>query len=670
MIIIERTITIKNDQATLDSPIYLYRGDGDIVCLFTIKEMKKAATFGKIEANNPVSQASYGNVRIYKPDGSKCVFTEKSPIVDDKLQVTFSYENINDFTEVGIHKLQIHLYDDNDAHNESNDKNRFTLPPVDINVLLPVGDDNNQIDEAVVGYSLLNAVDEDVPTFDEEGNYNKTIWETGDIITQGKLNKIEDALYEISTADDNYVTNEVLAVEIDNIETALEDKANSVHNHTTANITGLSRVATTGNYNDLSNKPAIPNMNNYATRAELAGKAPNNHNHDSSYARVGHTHDYAPNTHTHSNYVTEEYVNKKFLTTVPSEYVSEGELDNILAAKTYATTEFVRAEIRNAGGFNSGGTDGGGLDLSNYATIQQLNGKSDKGHNHNDLYYTKAQIDNNYPTATDVNGIIDARLGDFVPPNMEDYAKIEYVNQEINKIELLPGPQGEPGLQGPQGEQGLQGPKGDEGPMGPKGEKGEQGQAFTYDMFTSEQLEALKGPKGDKGEQGPQGEQGIQGKDFTYDMFTEEQLKALIGPQGPQGIQGEQGIQGIQGEVGPQGPKGDKGDQGPAGADGTVSFDELTDAQRESLRGEQGPQGNRGSKGDRGERGIQGPVGPQGPQGEQGEPFTYKDLTEEQKADLQQGFITCSYNIKRIELVTSYPIDEEAGVLYIRIMED
>ena len=40
-IVIERTITIKNDKATLDNPIYLYTGDGDITFLFTIKEVKK-----------------------------------------------------------------------------------------------------------------------------------------------------------------------------------------------------------------------------------------------------------------------------------------------------------------------------------------------------------------------------------------------------------------------------------------------------------------------------------------------------------------------------------------------------------------------------------------------------------------------------------------------------
>lgn len=46
----------------------------------------------------------------------------------------------------------------------------------------------------------------------------------------------------------------------------------------------------------------------------------------------------------------------------------------------------------------------------------------------------------------------------------------------------------------------------------------------------------LKGSKGDTGAQGPKGEQG---KAFTYDMFTEEQLKALTGPKGEQGAPGK-----------------------------------------------------------------------------------------------------------------------------------
>lgn len=57
---------------------------------------------------------------------------------------------------------------------------------------------------------------------------------------------------------------------------------------------------------------------------------------------------------------------------------------------------------------------------------------------------------------------------------------------------------------------------------------------------------------------------------------------------------------------GPPGPAGPEGPQGPAGADGTVEFDELTPAQRESLRGPAGPAGADGSPGAQGTPGADG----------------------------------------------------------------
>lgn len=49
------------------------------------------------------------------------------------------------------------------------------------------------------------------------------------------------------------------------------------------------------------------------------------------------------------------------------------------------------------------------------------------------------------------------------------------------------------------------------------------------------------------GEQGPKGETGAKGDAFTYEDFTAEQLEALRGPQGIQGIQGEPGADGKDG---------------------------------------------------------------------------------------------------------------------------
>lgn len=95
-----------------------------------------------------------------------------------------------------------------------------------------------------------------------------------------------------------------------------------------------------------------------------------------------------------------------------------------------------------------------------------------------------------------------------------------------------PGPKGEPGkngIDGLNGEQGLQGIQGIQGPPGPPGAPGKDGKSFTYDMFTSEQLEALKGPRGEQGPPGPKGEP------FKYSDFTQDQLNALKGPKGDKG---------------------------------------------------------------------------------------------------------------------------------------
>ena len=328
-IIIERTITVKNDQATLDSPLYLYQGDGDIVFLFSIKETKKATTFGTISTKNEISTTdyfSYGEVRIYKPDRSKLEFTTKAEIIDDKLQATFERKHIDALNEVGIHKLQIHLYDSETT------ENRFTIPPVDLHVLFPIGYDTTLIDEAIVDYSLLDSRAEYIPTFDAEGNYNRTVWGTGDIITQDKLNKLEDALYEINAADNDFVTEDAL----DMIATG---KANVSHTHTSDEVRGFSYVATSGSYNDLYDKP---DLSDFATKNEVAGKADDDHEHR----------EYAPYIHEHTELANKSEIptrvgqlinDKGYITSVdiPTNYVTEKELsDYNYLTQSYAEGNF------------------------------------------------------------------------------------------------------------------------------------------------------------------------------------------------------------------------------------------------------------------------------------------------------------------------------------------
>jgi len=101
-------------------------------------------------------------------------------------------------------------------------------------------------------------------------------------------------------------------------------------------------------------------------------------------------------------------------------------------------------------------------------------------------------------------------------------ADIELGNQ-IDTIELTPGPQGPIGKTGGQGIQGLTGLTGVSGPTGKTGDQGIQG-------FTG--LTGVSGPTGKTGGQGIQGLTGLTG---------------VAGPTGKTGIQGIQGIAGIDG---------------------------------------------------------------------------------------------------------------------------
>lgn len=65
---------------------------------------------------------------------------------------------------------------------------------------------------------------------------------------------------------------------------------------------------------------------------------------------------------------------------------------------------------------------------------------------------------------------------------------------------------------------------------------------------------------------------------------------------------------------GPQGEQGIQGVQGPPGRDGVVTFENLSQAQRNSLKGD------RGEPGPRGLQGPPGPTGPTGPRGADGQP--------------------------------------------------
>ena len=82
----------------------------------------------------------------------------------------------------------------------------------------------------------------------------------------------------------------------------------------------------------------------------------------------------------------------------------------------------------------------------------------------------------------------------------------DFTPEQLKSLTGPKGDKGDIGLTGPQGETGPVGPQGETGPVGPQGETGAQGEQgiqgikgdpFTYDDFTSDEIENLKKPAND-----------------------------------------------------------------------------------------------------------------------------------------------------------------------------
>ena len=161
----------------------------------------------------------------------------------------------------------------------------------------------------------------------------------------------------------------------------------------------------------------------------------------------------------------------------------------------------------------------------------------------------------------------------YVDTAVQDLA--QQVNQDIQEIELTPGPQGPQGEPGPTGPQGPPGADGQAGATGPTGADGQDGVSPTIttetisggtrvtitDASGAHEFDVMNGQNGAPGEKGDPGEPGADGQDgqngqdgitptigengnwFLGDTDTGKPSRGEIGLTGPQGEPGKDGVQ-------------------------------------------------------------------------------------------------------------------------------
>ena len=211
MIFTESTIKISNNVSKMDSTIVLYRGDKNVEIRFTI--LQSPFKYSNTVATNVIesTNASYGQLVIKTPNDKPPIFSDVSATKEGTVLFTITKEMIDEIEEVGVYTFQIRLLDENK-------QSRVTIPPVEngIEIKEPIAieDDNttNVVGLAKANYAVATLSDVDTPTFDNNGKYNKTNWNDGDIITNTSLNKIEDGIYttnENVTATKKYVDDKV-----------------------------------------------------------------------------------------------------------------------------------------------------------------------------------------------------------------------------------------------------------------------------------------------------------------------------------------------------------------------------------------------------------------------------------------------------------------------------
>lgn len=191
MIYLERTITIANNNASIDEQIVLYKGDKNIEIKFILKN-------SPFKYKNNVTSAAYGQLIINR-ENADSVFSDVSETDNGKILFVITGDMIDEIHECGDYDFQIRLFNEDKT-------SRVTLMPIMAGISIR----ESICEEAAAGTTYVNNRRAVIPasndiedTFDSDGNYNITTWSNGDIITDTKLNKVENAIY---TINDNMTT--------------------------------------------------------------------------------------------------------------------------------------------------------------------------------------------------------------------------------------------------------------------------------------------------------------------------------------------------------------------------------------------------------------------------------------------------------------------------------
>lgn len=122
-------IKINNDTAEFNEKFYVYQNDRGIDLYIKISIPKLQIGSRSVSMLSELEEAK-ASVTILTPNG-KVLGRHDLEIIDDAVKFVIDKELTDDLDEVGIYKMQFHLFDGED--------NRITIPPVTFEVKALIG---------------------------------------------------------------------------------------------------------------------------------------------------------------------------------------------------------------------------------------------------------------------------------------------------------------------------------------------------------------------------------------------------------------------------------------------------------------------------------------------------------------------------------------------------
>ena len=183
-------VTLEDDVATPSERIFIYKGDVGVDIIIELENFNY-----KIDSISEKNMINRIEAYFKTPQGIVKQYNDEVDVINgDRIKFSFSKNVINDMQIIGQYELQFHLFD--------KENNRITIPSYYFYVKEPLHNTSEEqeydsrVDYAIADYSKVK---DDIVLFEvSENGYIKTNWQSGDLITSAKLNKIEAQL-EINT---------------------------------------------------------------------------------------------------------------------------------------------------------------------------------------------------------------------------------------------------------------------------------------------------------------------------------------------------------------------------------------------------------------------------------------------------------------------------------------